>query len=293
MNDFSWDDLRYFLAVAEQGSLSAAAKHLNSNQPTVGRRITALENALGTRLFQRSRAGLALTPEGTNLLEHADRVRSSVSDISRQAGGQQAEPQGSVRIALPEGLCHDVVIPHLGDFYRRCPMIRLILQVSSRRANLTRGEADVALRLFRPEEANLVVRQLGVMEMQLAASAAYLKRNGAPRTEKHLKEHAVITYGDELAGLRENQWLQARASPGRVVLQSDSTMTRLAATEAGLGISIQPRSAIERSTKLRRILDHVMLPAHPIWLVYHRDLKDVHRVRRVIDFLSSLFDDAK
>lgn len=289
MHDFSWDDLRYFLAVAERGSLSAAAKQLESNQPTVGRHITALETALGTRLFQRTRTGLALTQEGTELLEHAQRVHDGIANISRLAGGAQEQPQGSVRIALPEGLCHDLVMPHLPDFYRQYPLIRLILQVSSRSANLTRGEADVALRLFRPKEANLVVRKLGVMEMQLAVGTDYLARRAAPQTEEELREHFVIAYGDELTGLRENQWLLERASPERVVLQSDSTTTRLAATEAGLGISIQPRMSVQRSQKLRPILEQSMLPTHPIWLVYHQDLKDIHRVRVVIDFLCALF----
>lgn len=289
MNDFSWDDLRYFLAVAEHGSLSAAAKQLESNQPTVGRRITALETALGTRLFQRTRAGLTLTHEGTELLEHAQSVRLGVGNISRLASGQHTRPQGSVRVALPEGLCHDLVIPSLRDFYRQYPLIRLILQVSSRTANLTRGEADVALRLFRPKEANLVVRQLSVMHLALAASSEYLKRQGVPRTEKELKEHFVIAYGDELAGLQENQWLLERTSPEHVLLQSDSTTTRLVATEAGLGISIQPRWTVQRRRTLRAILDQCTLPTHPIWLVYHHDLKDIHRVRVVIDFLGSLF----
>lgn len=289
MNNFCWDDLRYFLSVAEHGSLSAAAKQLESNQPTVGRRITALETALGTRLFQRTRAGLALTQEGMELLEHAQRVRSGIVDIARLAGGQHAQPQGSVRVALPEGLCHDVVIPHLADFHRQYPLIRLILQVSSRTANLTRGEADVALRLFRPQEASLVVRKLGVMEMRLTANTDYLKRHGIPQTEEELREHFVIAYGDELAGLRENQWLLARTSPERVMLQSDSTTTRRVATEVGLGISIQPLMAMERSANLRPVLDRCALPSHPIWLVYHQDLKDVQRVRVVIDFLGSLF----
>lgn len=289
MNNISWDDLRYFLAVAEHGSLSAAAKQLQSNQPTMGRHINALEAALGVRLFQRTHNGLLLTPEGTRLLEHAQRMRSSVVDISQLWGSHQEQLQGSVRLAIPEGLCNEIVVPSLQQFYRRYPKIRLILHVSSRAANLTRGEADIAIRLFCPEEATLVVRKLGMLEMALAASPDYLKLHGTPGTASDLKHHALITYGDELAGLGENQWLMSQSSPERLLLQSDSTTTRRVATEAGLGISIQPRFTINRSSQLVPILEEITLPAHPIWLVYHRDLKDIHRVRVVLDYLASLF----
>lgn len=289
MNNFDWDDLRYFLGVAEHGSLSAAAKWMNSNQPTVGRHIDALESALGMRLFQRTPTGLILTQEGTMLLEQAETVRSGMLNIQRLSGGKPQQPRGSVRLALPEGICHEVVVPALGRFLDACPHIRLTLNVSSRTADLTRGEADIAIRLFRPRQSDLVVRRLGRLEMGLFASPAYLGRHGTPARVADLKTHSIIAYGDELAGQAENRWLLERSSAERIVLRSDSTTTRQRATGTGLGISVQPRFPAGPVDGLVPVLRQSALPGYEIWLAYHRDLRGVYRVRAVIDFLASLF----
>ena len=289
MNGFSWDDLRYFLAVAETGSFSAAAKQLQSNQPTVGRHVKALEVSLGVRLFNRTRAGLTLTREGSRVLEHAESVRDGLAAIGQMGDGRRAAPQGSVRVALPEGLCTEVVVPRLEPFYREYPLVRLILNVSFRTTNLTRGEADLAIRLVRPKEPSVIARRLGTTEVVAVASRAYLKRRGAPRGEPDLEEHFAIAYGDELHGAPENRWLLEHVPPGQVVLQSDSATARRVAAESGLGIAILPSVILEGNDRLVPILRDVKLPPRDIWLIYHRDLKDVQRVRVVRDFLASLF----
>ncbi|MDP2829162.1 MAG: LysR family transcriptional regulator [Sulfuricellaceae bacterium] len=285
----SWDDFRYFLAAAESGSLSEAAKRLGSNQPTVGRHIDVLETALGLKLFQRHKRGLTLTNEGAGVLEQAQFMRSGVQNIQRMIEGDYQQLQGSVRLALPEGLCNEIIIPRLESFYQQYPNLRLILNVSSRTANLTRGEADIAIRLFRPKEGDLVTRQLSLMEMGLFASPEYLQTHGQPESASDLLQHRVISYGDELAGLPENKWLLDHVAPDSRMLQSDSTATRLKATVCGLGISIQPCMFASANPNLVRILKNTPISTHEIWITYHRDLRDVLRIRVTVDFLCQLF----
>jgi len=287
-NELDWDHLRFFLAVTETGSLSAAARRLRSNQPTVGRHIDALESALGLKLFQRHKQGLVLTHEGVSILEQAQRMRDGAVCIRRIADGDGHKPSGSVRLALPEGLCNEVLIPALKRFYRRHPSIRLILKVSPRAADIKRGEADVAIRLFRPREPDLVARQLAPMDMGLYASRAYLEEHGRPATAARLSEHRVIGYGEDLATLEENQWLMSHSLPENLILQSDNTTSRVRATESGLGISIQPCLIADHNPKLVRLLKNQSLPKHMIWITYHKDLRHAARTRAVVDFVGTL-----
>lgn len=291
MNGINWDDFRYFLAAAESGSLSAAAKRLRSNQPTVGRHIDALESALGLKLFQRNKKGLSLTQEGTRVLEQSELMQSGVHNIQRMVGGDYQQLRGSVRLALPEGLCNEILIPRLEGFYRHYPNLRLILNVSSRTANLTRGEADIAIRLFRPKETDLVTRQLTDMATGLYAGHKYLQTHEPPVTLPDLIQHRIIGYGDELAGLPENKWLLNHVPKDEWALQSDSTSSRLRATVCGLGISIQPCMFADANPDLIQVLDHVSLPAHKVWITYHRDLRAILRIRVTVDFLIALFAD--
>jgi DNA-binding transcriptional LysR family regulator len=286
MNNLNWDGLRYFIAAAEGGSLTAAAKTVGSNQPTVGRYIDALEAELGSKLFQRSVKGLALTEEGTDLLEHCREIQSLIVRIERTVCGEEAI-SGTVRLALPEGLCLEVLVPRLPQFYHDYPDIKLILNVSSNTANLTRGEADIAVRLFRPAETNLVARKLGEMSMGLYASRSYIDTFGHPAQVDELAQHRLITYGDQLATLSENRWLLEHASPASQVLCSDSTAARLKATLAGVGISVQPHLFSRSNPELVPLLESVTLTGHEMWLVYHNDLRQVARVRAVVDFIAA------
>lgn len=289
LNNINWDDVRFFLAAAELGSLSAAARQLNSNQPTVGRHINNLEATLGVRLFQRHKKGLTITQEGMWVLEQSQLMCSGVQNIQRLVDGGYQQLHGHVRLAMPEGLANAVVIPHLEQFYQRYPNLRLILNASSQVANLTRGEADIALRLFRPEEGDLVARQLASMKLGLYASPHYLEQNGCPRDIAELANHKIIAYGNELSALPESQWLLNNTQAEHCLFQSNSTMSRLAATVAGLGISVQPCLVAEHEPDLVRVLPDVPVSSHTIWLVYHQDLRHIPRISVAVEFLIGLF----
>jgi len=286
MNIMNWDGFRYFIAAAEAGSLSAAAIALESNQSTVGRHIDALEKSLAIKLFQRSVKGLSLTEEGQVIFEQAQKIQSSVVKIQCVAQGGETKASGTVRLSSPEGLGQEVLIPALESFYQKYPEVKLIFNVSATVANLVQGEADVAVRLFQPEELDLVVQYLAEMRMGLYASQSYKESHGLPGQLKDLRKHKVITYGDHLSILPENQWLLNHSDESLRILRSDSTIIRFKAATSGVGLSLQPVVLAQTAPDLIRLFRSAKLPSHKIWLVYHKDVQQILRVRAVVDFLS-------
>ncbi|MBI5460914.1 MAG: LysR family transcriptional regulator [Gammaproteobacteria bacterium] len=285
MNNANWDDLRIFLAAARSGSLSAASRELDSNQPTVGRRIAALEQALGMRLIQRHSQGLTLTEEGRRILEIVEDMDRAATTLSRLPQGGHGTVSGTVRIAAPEGLAVRVLAPALSGFARSHPDIEIILEPSSASADLTRGEADIAVRLYRPGTQDLVVRRIRDMEFGLYASADYLLHHGVPATTAAVQQHRFIGYGEGLRDHPENRWLEALIGTARFALRSDNTLTRLTAARAGMGIAVLPHLLTTGAT-LERVLPDITPPPRTIWLVVHRDLQHVARNRLVMEFLA-------
>ena len=287
MNSMDWDGFRYFIAAADSGSLTAAAKLLNSNQPTVGRHIDSLESALGVKLFQRSVKGMVLTEEGKYIYERCIKIQNSVVKIKRYVQNGKEKVTGTVRLSVPEGLGQEIIIPALDDFYQKYPYINLVLNVSSSTSNLSRGESDVAVRLFRPDEADLVVKHLGEMKMSLFASNNYKEKYSLPDKLQNLNMHKVITYGEQLSSLPENQWLLEHSCNSSHIFSSDSTAARLKATLSGIGISILPEVLAKSNTDLLQIFNKINIPSHNVWLVYHKDLRHIERIRTVLNFITS------
>ena len=286
MNIMDWDDIRYFLAAARTGSLAAASRHLGSHQPTVGRRIDSLEKRLGVRLFQRHAQGLTLTEEGRQIMQAAEAMGEAAATLQRASGLESTEIRGSVRIAAPLGLAVHLVATGLPAFHERYPHLDVVLQPSASSADLTHGEADVAIRLYRPAAGELVVRRIGTMAFGLYGAASYLQRHGTPEKTTDLPRHLFIGYGEQLSHLEENRWLEALAGDARFILRSDDTFTRQAAADVALGLAVLPHVLAQRSSQLQQVLDMEALPSKPIWLVVHQDLRHVARVRAVLDWLA-------
>ena len=287
MNSLNWDGFRYFTAVAETGSLSAAAKMLDSNQSTVGRHVDALESALDIKLFQRSVKGLSLTKEGQAIFEQSQHIQNDIVKIQRLVQGAEVTASGTVRLSLPEGLGQEVLIPELDNFYQQHPKVKLIFNMSATTANFRQGKADVSVRLFRPEEPELIIQSLGEMKMGLYASESYNKIHGLPGQLRDVRKHRVITYGEQLSILPENQWLLNHSAETLRVLSSDSTVTRFKATVSGLGLSLQPEVLAQTNPDLIRLFKSAKLPAYKVWLVYHKDMQHMSRIRVVVDFIST------
>lgn len=287
MKTINWDGFRYFYAAAQSGSLSAAATLLASNQSTVGRHIDALELSLGKKLFVRSVKGLSLTMEGVAIFEQSQHIQTSINKIQQLAQDNEVEASGSVRLSLPEGLGQEVLMPMLDDFYQQYPDIKLVFNMSATTANLTQTESDVSVRLFQPEEAGLEMQYLGDMKMGVYASSQFEKSYGLPKRLKDLRGFKVITYGEHLSILPENQWLLNHSGEALRVLSSDSTVTRFKATTSGIGISLQPDVLARTNINLIRLFKAANLPAHQVWLVYDQGLMCIPRIRAVVDFISA------
>ncbi len=289
MNNIDWNDIRYFLAAARTGSLAAASRQLGSHQPTVGRHVDSLEQQLGVRLFQRHAQGLTLTEEGQRIVQAAAAMGEAAAMLQRIGSCESNELRGNVRIAAPSGLAVHLLAPNLPRFCEHFPKLEVTLLPSVSSADLTHGEADVAIRLYRPEAEELVVRRIGTMRFGLYGASAYLQQHGVPHERAALPCHRFIGYGERLRHLEENRWLEALAGEARFVLRSDDTHTRQAGAEAALGLAVLPHVLAHHSPQLQQLLTEEEVPAKPIWLVVHRDLRHLPRIRAALDWLVELF----
>ncbi len=277
-----WDDVRFFVELARGGSLSAAARALQVSHATVGRRIAALEEAMGGVLFERRADGYALTVEGQGLLDLAIGMDERAQAIMRHAR-RDASLTGSVRLTVTETLGARFLVSRLAAFHRAHPGVTLEVMTDHRTVSLARREADLAIRLARPEQGELVTRRLATLTYGLYAAL------GIPSSAAE----AVIAYDDSLAHLPEMRWLARHAAGCRVALRSNSLSVQLAAARAGFGRVLLPCWLAETEPELAPVELPAPPPERDVWLVAHRDLKDAPRVRALIDHLVAVFADGK
>lgn len=271
-----WEDLRVFVALARAGSLSAAARALKVSHATVGRRIAALEATLGRVLFDRRADGYALTSDGAAVLELAAGMDERALAILRRAG-QEAGLTGTVRLTATEGLVERFLIPRLTEFHHRHPGIDLEVLSDPRSLSLAKREADVAVRLARPQAGELVTRRLAAMTY-----GVYMAPGG--------DTSAWVGFDDSYAHLPEARWLARHAAGARVVLRANALLAQLAAVRAGFGKAVLPRWIAEEEGGLVAVPPPAPPPVREAWLVVHPDLKDVPRVRALIDAVVAAFE---
>lgn len=281
----SWDHLRSFLAVLNEGSLSAAARGLRLTQPTVGRHVDELETALGVVLFTRSQSGLAPTEAARELRPHAETMAAAAEALARTASGEAAEERGSVRIAASEVVGVEVLPRLLEPFQRRYPQIAIELVVSNRNEDLLRREADIAVRMVAPTQGALFARRIGAIELGLHAHRRYLERRGTPATLDALAGHAIIGFDRETAAVRALQKMGLPLSRETFTLRTDSDTTQLAAIRAGLGIGVCQAPLAGRDPDLVRLLPEAFAYPLECWVAMHEDLKLARRMRLAFDHL--------
>jgi DNA-binding transcriptional LysR family regulator len=285
-----WSDLEAFLAVAREGSHAKAGKALGVDPTTVGRRLAALEGELGARLFDRTPAGLVPTSAGRALVPRAERVEAELVAAARELSGADTRARGAVRLTSGDGVVRYVLVPALASLRAEHPALEVELRAETRMLDLSRREADVAVRLVRPKEPGLVARRLGAMAFGLFASQAYLSRRGTPRSTRDLAGHDWIGFEPALDRLPQNRWL-AREVPGaRRVVRANTTAVQVAACAEGLGLALFPLFVAPHEPRLVHVLPHVGPPAREAWAVTHADLRGNARVRAVLDWLGALFE---
>ncbi|WP_422364980.1 LysR family transcriptional regulator [Pelagibius sp.] len=280
-----WDDYRYFLAVAESGSLSAAARLLGVAQPTVGRRIAQLEERIQARLFDRLNQGYQLTATGRRAVEAAARMQRDAFNIERLVEGADTALAGRVGIATAEGLGTFWVSPRLAALQRAYPAIEVELLTGVSAHDLLRREADIALRIGNPRSDQLIGRRIGQVHCGLYASIAYLSAHGKPETPGDLADHHIIESVRETADLRQARRLRSLARDAKVALRCNSIIVQLAALRNGVGIMALPHYMAREDNRLVQLLPESFDVPIDLWLLSHRDLRRTARIRAVLDFI--------
>jgi DNA-binding transcriptional LysR family regulator len=283
-----WDDLRIFLAVHRARSHAGAARALRTASTTVGRRLAAMEAAVGARLFTRTPEGLAPSAAAQQLLPHAERVEAEVLEAERALSGADSRPTGSVRVTTGDGFAAFVLAPALPAFLAAHPGLTIEIRADVRALDLTRGEADVAVRLFRPRERSLVARRLGLERYGLYAAPAYLARRGTPRHPRDLARHDLILYDRDLDRMRTQAWVRQTAPAARIAVRANTTTTMHAACAAGAGIALLTVSAVRNNPAFSPVLPSLRPPAAEMWAVTHPELRTTARVAAVLRWLEEL-----
>ncbi len=284
----NWDDARFFLAVARCGTLRKAANQLQVDQATVGRRLTALENSLGSKLFIRTPKSFSLSPLGESMLADVMKMENAVQAIARKAAGGDESLCGNVRIATTDTLAEAFVIPALQDLRQRYPAITVTLLTALNIADIAYHGADLAIRGARPDDDELIIKRLATIEMGLYASPHYLAQRGMPVKGEQLRGHDLLMFPRELVPRHWNNFCGEALHEPNVVLQCNSQLLLRSATRSGLGIGLLSAFLADKDPELVRLLpeskDWV-----DIWLVLHPDLQRAARVRAVVQALETSF----
>ncbi len=280
---FDWDDIRYFLTLQRHGTLAAAGAALMLDPTTVGRRLMKLEDELGARLFDRTPTGYVLTDAGHRLLPRAERIEREALGVERDVAGEDQKLEGVVQLTATEMLTTRFIAPQLRRFRERFPEIQLELQCTNLDVNLARREADIALRLARPTQEDLIIKRLSFIHLGLYASVDYVDRFGLPNDS--LASHQMILFAGTPPFRRENDWIEARMDGARVALRSDSVSAIYSATVAGTGIGLLPCLVADHDRHLVRLPLEGAPEPRQIWQAVHEDLRDSARIRAVLDFL--------
>ena len=273
----NWDLYRSFLSVLQEGSLSGAARALGLTQPTVGRHIDALEQTLGLSLFTRSQAGFIATDAAHALQPYAETLASASSALLRAASGmgrgEDAQIKGAVRVTASEVVSIEVLPPILARLREAPPGITNELAVSNRIENLLRRDADIAVRMQRPQQDVLVARRIGNIELGFHAHRRYLERHGTPRTWAELAQHALIGIDRESTRARNIMPLLAALEGGNYAVRSDSDLVHLSSIRAGLGIGICQVRLAQREPALVRVIPDLLTVPLDTWLAMHENLR--------------------
>jgi DNA-binding transcriptional LysR family regulator len=286
MTQLDWALLQSFAAVGEHGSLSAAARATGTSQPTMSRHVSDLEARIGARLFERTSTGIELTPAGARLMAHAREMSSAAERLSLTAAGQDDRLAGSVRITA-SNIVATYVLPDILTALRIAePDIEIELVSSDRSENLLRREADIAVRMYRPEQPDVIAKKLGDLPIGMFAARSYIDRRGMPQTIEDILGHDVVGYdrstlvidGFARGGLKVDREFFAFRSDDQVVCWQ--------MVVAGYGIGFNQVSIGEADPRVVRIPLAGELGSLPVWLVAHAELKATPRIRRVYDFLA-------
>jgi DNA-binding transcriptional LysR family regulator len=272
MQTFDWTLLQSFLAVAETGSYSAAARASQRSQPTIGRHVEQLQSQLGATLFQRASTGYVLTQTGTALVDHARAMQAAAAKISLITEGRAEDVRGTVRVTASEIVATYILPEIFAQLLAQEPELQIELVATNSTENLSLREADIAVRMVQPEQQDLIARKLGDINLGLFAAQSYLDRAGHPTSLADIGKHIIIGYD------KSDLMIRGMLAFGMAAKRED-----FAFRGVGIGASQQRQAKIYN---LIPVLPDLIIPPLPVWLTAHSELRTSARVRRVFDFLA-------
>ena len=281
-----WSLYRSFLAILQEGSLSAAARALGLTQPTLARHIAALEEALGLTLFVRSQQGLAPTEAAVELRPFAEQLAATTAAMLRAASGHGQGIKGSVRVSASEIIGSQVLPPIFAGLRAKHPALEFELVLSNAVENLLRRDADIAVRMVEPAQEALVVKRIGRVTVGLHAHRGYLARAGTPRTLEALEKHSVIGFDRETPAIRAIRARMPGLDAVHFALRTDNDIAHLMAIKAGFGIGFCQTALARQDPGLVRVLPAVSVELG-VWLAMHENLRSTPRCRAVFDGLAA------
>ena len=284
---FDWSLARSFLAVLDQGSLLGAARLLRSSQPTLGRHIAELESQLGVVLFERTGRGLLPTATALQLVDAARGMEAGALQLARTLAGVQTQSTGTVRITASVPVAVQLMPPLLARMRQALPDIQVELVSSNQVSNLLRREADIALRMVRPDQSSLIARKIGEVGLGAYAHRSYLARRGALRKARDLLQHELIGSDTDPTILQGFQALGYPVTRAAFALRSDDFMVQWQAVRAGLGVGFCADYMARTDADVVRVLPGLLkIVPLPMWLAVHREIRSSRRIRAVFDFLA-------
>lgn len=287
----SWEFIKTFYAVAETGSLSAAARQLGLSQPTVGRHIDLLEQALNVPLFRRGREGMALTDRGAELVDSASQMLAAAHDFDRRAAGLSQTLSGVIRITANE-IFGALVLPRLlTPLMDANPEIEVEIDVSNAAANLLRRDADIAVRMFRPSQVDLVARKVRDIPLGLFAHCDHIAGRPMPETLEDLRAFRFIGMDRDPSLIRATEMLGTPFARSDFALRCDSILSQFTAIRSGLGVGVTHVGIARQWPDVVQVLPDLPLPALELWIACHADIRYNPRVRLVMDFLATALRD--
>ena len=287
LDAFDWALVKSFLAVLEAGSLMGAARRIGAQQPTLSRHIVELEAQLGTPLFERTGRGVTPTAAALAIADAAHPMQQGAEALARTLAGQRDQATGTVRITASMVAATYLLPPLLAELHRQEPGIQLELVASNQLTNLLRREADIALRMVRPEQTSLVARKLGSVGIGAYAHESYLQRMGVPLEPPDLARHTLIGYADSDTIERGFASLGVPLKREHFAIRTDDQVAYGMLVARGAGIGFIAHYNARHWPEVRRVLPQLAIPALPCWLAVHREIRASKVVRKVYDFLAN------
>lgn len=283
---FDWSLLPSFLAALEHGSLLAASRALGTTQPTIGRHIAELERQLDVVLFERTGRGLLPTETALRMSESAHAMQDHALQLGRGISQARSAITGTVRISASQPVACFLLPPVLARMRAALPQVQVELVVSNQVSNLLRREADIALRMVQPAQASLVARRICKVTLSAYAHSDYLRRRGTPQQPRELLAHDLVGGDRDETVLRGMASLGQPATREAFALRTDDLIAHWSAVRAGLGVGFLSDYLARTDSQLIRLLPTLRIPALPVWLTVHREIRTSPRFRAVYDFLA-------